>query len=180
MDGLAIMVNEYLETNIKSVYAIGDVLGKNMLAHVASYEGEVAVENALGRSRQADYHAVPSCVFVQPEIACVGITEAAAKDRGIPYKVSKFPFLTCGRAVAMGETTGIVKMICDAENGRVLGIHIMGPHASDLIAEGALAMQMGATAKDIAHTMHAHPTVPEALQEAAMGQLEGAIHFQRR
>jgi dihydrolipoamide dehydrogenase len=180
MDGSAIMVNEYLETNIKSVYAIGDVLGKNMLAHVASYEGEVAVENALGRSRQADYHAVPSCVFVQPEIACVGITEAAAKDRGIPYKVSKFPFLTCGRAVAMGETTGIVKMICDAENGRVLGIHIMGPHASDLIAEGALAMQMGATAKDIAHTMHAHPTVPEALQEAAMGQLEGAIHFQRR
>ena len=179
MDGPAIMVNEYLETNIRDVYAIGDVLGKNMLAHVASYEGEVAVENALGRSRQADYHAVPSCVFVQPEIACVGITEAAAKDLGISYRVSKFPFLACGRAVAMGETTGIVKMICDAENGRVLGIHIMGPHASDLIAEGALAMQMGATAKDIAHTMHAHPTVPEALQEVAMGQLEGAIHFQR-
>jgi len=179
MDGPAIVVNEYLETNIKDVYAIGDVLGKNMLAHVAFYEGEVAVENALGRSRQADYHAVPSCVFVQPEVACVGITEAEAKDSGIPYKVSKFPFLACGRAVAMDETVGIVKMICDAENGRVLGIHIMGPHASDLIAEGALAMQMGATAKDIAHTMHAHPTVPEAVQEAAMGQLEGSIHFQR-
>jgi len=178
MDGPAIVVNEYLETNIKDVYAIGDVLGKNMLAHVASYEGEVAVENALGRPRQADYHAVPSCVFVQPEVACVGITEAEAKDSG-PYKVSKFPFLACGRAVAMDETVGIVKMICDAENGRVLGIHIMGPHASDLIAEGALAMQMGATAKDIAHTMHAHPTVPEAVQEAAMGQLEGSIHFQR-
>ena len=179
MDGPAVVVNEYLETNIKDVYAIGDVLGKNMLAHVASYEGEVAVENALGRSRQADYHAVPSCVFVQPEVACVGITEAEAKDSGIPYKVSKFPFLACGRAVAMDETVGIVKMICDAENGRVLGIHIMGPHASDLIAEGALAMQMGATAKDIAHTMHAHPTVPEAVREAAMGQLEGSIHFQR-
>jgi len=179
MDGPAIVVNEYLETNIKDVYAIGDVLGKNMLAHVASYEGEVAVENALGRSRQADYHAVPSCVFVQPEVACVGITEAEAKDSGIPYKVSKFPFLACGRAVAMDETAGIVKMICDAENGRVLGIHIMGPHASDLIAEGALAMQMGATAKDIAHTMHTHPTVPEAVREAAMGQLEGSIHFQR-
>ena len=179
MDGPAIVVNEYLETNIKDVYAIGDVLGKNMLAHVAFYEGEVAVENALGRSRQADYHAVPSCVFVQPEVACVGITEAEAKDSGIPYKVSKFPFLACGRAVAMDETAGIVKMICDAENGRVLGIHIMGPHASDLIAEGALAMQMGATAKDIAHTMHAHPTVPEAVREAAMGQLEGSIHFQR-
>jgi len=179
MDGPAVVVNEYLETNIKDVYAIGDVLGRNMLAHVAFYEGEVAVENALGRSRQADYHAVPSCVFVQPEVACVGITEAEAKDSGIPYKVSKFPFLACGRAVAMDETVGIVKMICDAENGRVLGIHIMGPHASDLIAEGALAMQMGATAKDIAHTMHAHPTVPEAVREAAMGQLEGSIHFQR-
>ena len=178
MDGPAVVVNECLETNVKDVYAIGDVLGKNMLAHVASYEGEVAVENALGRSRRADYHAVPSCVFVRPEIACVGITEAEAKGSG-PYKVSKFPFVACGRAVAMDETVGIVKMICDAEDGRVLGIHIMGPHASDLIAEGALAMQMGATAKDIAHTMHAHPTVPEALQEAAMGQLEGAIHFQR-
>jgi len=179
MDGPAIMVNEYLETNVDGIYAIGDVLGKNMLAHVASYEGEVAVENALGRSRRADYHAVPSCVFVQPEVACVGITEAEAKERGMPYKVSKFPFLACGRAVAMGETVGLVKMVCDAASGRVLGIHIMGPHASDLIAEGALAMQMGATAENIAHTIHAHPTVPEAMQEAAMAQLEGAIHFHR-
>ena len=179
MDGPAIVVDEYLETNVKDIYAIGDVIGRHMLAHVASYEGEVAVENALGRSRQADYSAVPSCVFVQPEIACVGITEAEAKDRSIPYKVSKFPFLACGRAVAMGETTGLVKLICDAENGRVLGLHIMGPHASDLIAEGALAMQVGATAKDIAHTIHAHPTVPEAVREAAMGQLDGSIHFQR-
>jgi len=179
MDGPAIVVNEYLETTVADIYAIGDVLGKYMLAHVASYEGEVAVENALGRSRQADYNAVPSCVFVQPEVACVGITEAEAKERDMPYKVSKFPFLACGRAVAMGETAGLVKLICDAENGRVLGMHIMGPHASDLIAEGALAMQMGATAKDIAHTIHAHPTVPEAIQEAAMGQLDGSIHFQR-
>ncbi len=179
MDGRAIVVNEYLETNINDVYAIGDVLGKNMLAHVASYEGEVAAENALGRSRQIDYQAVPSCIFTQPEVAGVGITEKEAKDNGIPYKVSKFPFAACGRAVTMDETTGMVKIICNAENGRLLGMHIMGPHASDLIAEGVLAMHLGATARDIVHTMHAHPTLPEAVRETAMGQLDGAIHFRR-
>jgi len=179
MDRRAIVVNERLKTNIDDVYAVGDVLGKRMLAHVASYEGEVAVENALGHPRQADYQAVPSCIFTQPEIAGVGITEAEANDSGIPYKVSKFPFLACGRAVAMDETMGMVKLICDAENGRVLGMHVMGPHASDLIAEGVLAVQLGATAKDIVHTIHAHPTLPEAVREAAMGQLDGAIHFRR-
>jgi len=179
MDGQAIAVNECLETNIDGVYAVGDVTGKRMLASVASYEGEIAVDNALGRSRHADYHAVPTCIFAQPEVAGVGITETEANNSGIPYKVSKFPFLTCGRAVAMDETMGMVKMICNAEDGRVLGIHIMGPHASDLIAEGTLAMQMGATAKDIAHTVHAHPTLPEAIKEAAMGQLDGSIHFRR-
>jgi dihydrolipoamide dehydrogenase len=175
----AITVNEYLETNIRDVYAIGDVLGKNMLAHVASYEGEIAVENALGRARKADYHAVPACIFTQPEIAGVGMTEQEAKDDGIPHKVSKFPFVACGRAVAMGETTGMVKMICEAGDGKVLGMHIMGPHASDLIAEGVLAVRLGLKAEDIVHTIHAHPTLPEAVREAAMGQLDGAIHFGR-
>jgi dihydrolipoamide dehydrogenase len=178
-DGGAIKANEHLETNIKDIYAVGDVLGKNMLAHVASYEGEIAVENALGHSRQADYRAVPNCIFTQPEIAGVGITEQKAKDDGIPYKVSKFPFAPCGRAVAMGETAGLVKMICSAGDGVVLGMHIMGPHASDLIAEGVLAIRLGLTAEDIAHTIHAHPTLPEAVREAAMGQLHGAIHFGR-
>jgi len=175
----AIKVNEHLETNVKDVYAIGDVLGKNMLAHVASYEGEVAVENALGRSRQADYRAVPNCIFCHPEIAGVGITEKEASDGGIPYKVSKFPFAACGRAVAMGETIGIIKLICHAGDGDVLGMHIMGPHASDLIAEGVLAIRLGLTAEDIVRTIHAHPTLPEAVRETAMGQLDGAIHFQR-
>jgi dihydrolipoamide dehydrogenase len=179
MDGRTIVVNEHLETNIDGVYAIGDVLGKSMLAHVASYEGEVAAENALGRPRKVDYRAVPSVVYTYPEVAGVGITEVEANDSGIPYKVSKFPFLACGRAVAMDETTGIVKMICNAEDGRVLGVHIMGPHADELIAEGVLAIQLGATARDIAHTIHAHPTLPEAIHETAMGQLEGSIHFQR-
>jgi len=179
MDHGAIRVNEYLETNVKNVYAIGDVLGKNMLAHVASYEGEVAVENALGHSRQADYRAVPNCVFCQPEMAGVGITEKEASDGGIPHKVSKFPFAACGRAVAMGETTGLVKMICHAGDGKVLGMHIMGPHASDIIAEGVLAIRLGLTAEDIVRTIHAHPTLPEAVRETAMGQLDGAIHFRR-
>ena len=175
----AITVNEYLETNVKDVYAIGDVLGKNMLAHVASYEGEIAVENALGRFRKADYRAVPNCVFTQPEIAGVGITEEEVKNRGIPYKASKFPFVALGRAVAMGETAGLVKMICDAGDGRVLGMHVMGAHASDLIAEGVLAVRLGLTAEDIVHTIHAHPTLPEAVRESAMGLLDGAIHFGR-
>lgn len=179
MDGRGIRVNRYLETNIKDVYAIGDVLGKNMLAHVASYEGELAVENALGRSRQADYRAVPNCIFTHPEIAGVGITEEEAKNGGTPYKVSKFPFAACGRAVAMGQTPGLVKMICRAGDGVVLGMHIMGPHASDLIAEGVLAIRLGLTAEDIVRTIHAHPTLPEAVRETAMGQLDGAIHFQR-
>jgi dihydrolipoamide dehydrogenase len=175
----AIKVNEYLETNVKDVYAVGDVLGKNMLAHVASYEGEIAVENALGRSRQADYRAVPTCIFCHPEIAGVGITEEEAKNGRIPHKVSKFPFAACGRAVAMGETVGLVKMICRAGDGVVLGMHIMGPHASDLIAEGGLAIRLGLTAEDIVRTIHAHPTLPEAVRETAMGQLDGAIHFGR-
>ncbi len=179
MDGRAIVANEHLKTSVDDVYAVGDVLGKRMLAHVASYEGEIAIENALGHRRQADYHAVPCCIFTHPEIASVGITEAQAKDSGIPYKVSKFPFLACGRAVAMDETMGIVKMICNAETGKVLSMHIMGPHASELIAEGTLAIQMGATARDIASTIHAHPTLSEAILETAMGQLDGSIHFQK-
>jgi len=179
MEGGAISVNEYLETNIEGIYAIGDVLGKRMLAHVASYEGEIATENALGRRRQADYRAVPTCVFTYPEIAGVGITEQDARDSNTPHKVSKFPFAACGRAIAMGETVGMVKVICHACDGKVLGVHIMGPHAGDLIAEGALAIQLGATAKDLAHTIHAHPTLPEAVRETAMGLLDGAIHFQR-
>ena len=178
-DDGAIEVNEHLETTVGGVYAIGDVLGTHMLAHVASYEGEIAVENALDRRRQADYRAVPACVYTFPPLAGVGITEKDAKDGGIPHKVSKFPFLACGRAVAMDETAGMVKMICHADTGTVLGLHIMGPHADDLIAEGTLAVQMGATARDVAHTIHAHPTLAEAVLEAAMGQMEGAIHFGR-
>jgi dihydrolipoamide dehydrogenase len=176
LDRGAIAVNEHMATNVSGVYAIGDVTGGFMLAHVASREGEVAAEHALGRDSSMDYRAVPNCVFTMPEIAGVGLTEQEAKEKGIAYKKSRFPFTASGRALAMGQTAGMVKMICDEDTGQVLGLHIMGPHATDLIAEGALAVRSGATAKDIMETIHAHPTLPEAVREAAMGQAEGPIH----
>ncbi len=172
----AVLVDEHMATNVPGVYAIGDVTGGYMLAHVASHEGEVAVEHAMGRESTIDYEVVPNCVFTMPEIAGVGLTEQEAKEKGIVYKKSRFPFSASGRALAMGQTTGLVKMICDQESGEVLGLHIMGPHATDMIAEGALAIQSGATAEDIARTIHAHPTLPEAIREAALGQGDGPIH----
>jgi dihydrolipoamide dehydrogenase len=175
----AIVVDQHLQTSVPGVYAIGDVTGGYMLAHVASHEGEVAVEHALGRDSAIDYKAVPNCVFCMPEIAGVGLLEQEAKEQGIAYKKSRFPFTASGRALVMGQTTGLVKMICEEESGRVLGLHIMGPHATDLIAEGALAVQSGATAEEIIHTIHAHPTLPEAVREAALGQGEGPIHAMR-
>jgi len=176
LDGSAIEVDEHMATNVPGIYAIGDVVGGYMLAHVASREGEVAVEHALGKASAIDYRALPNCVFAMPEIAGVGLLEQEAKEQGIAYSKSRFPFTASGRALAMGDTTGLVKMICEQETKKVLGLHIMGPHASDLIAEGALAIQLGATAEDIARTIHAHPTLPEAVMEAAMGQGEGPIH----
>lgn len=183
-DGRAIAVDAFLRTNVPGIYAIGDCIGGLMLAHVASYEAEVAVANILGGSRAVDYNVTPNCIFTMPEIADVGLTEAEAKERGIAINVSRFPFNVSGRALALGETEGQVRLVCersaDGRGGRVLGAHIMGTHASDLIAEAALAIKLGATAADIAGTIHAHPTVPEALMEAAMGQGEGAIHFEQR
>ncbi len=179
----AIKVNEYLETNVPGVYAIGDVTAIYMLAHVASHQGIVAVHNALGEREAMDYRVVPNCVFTMPEIASVGISEAQAKAEGVAYLASRFPFNVNGRALGMGSTEGQVRMIAErtaeGKAGRVLGVHIMGPHASDLIAEAALAMRLGATAADIANTIHAHPTLPETVMEAAMGLGEGAIHFQK-
>ena len=180
-NGQAIIVDEHLETSVPGVYAVGDCIGGSMLAHVASYEGELAATNALGERRRADYRIVPSCIFTMPEIAGVGLTEAEAKRHKLDVKLSRFPFALNGRALAMGATEGQVRMLCEkgssARGGRVLGVQIMGPHAGDLIAEAALAIRLGATAQDIAETIHAHPTLPEALMEAAMGQRDGAIHY---
>lgn len=178
--GPQVLVNEYMETNVPGIYAIGDCVGGSMLAHKASYEGEVAVENALGHRREADYHAVPDCIFTIPEIAGVGLDEEKAKKAGISYKVSKFPFSALGRANAMGETDGLVKILAEEGTGVILGAQILGPRAADLIAELTLATQMRLTARDVADTIHAHPTLPEAVMEAAKAQLEGAIHYLRR
>jgi len=184
MNGRAIAVNDYLETSLPGIYAIGDCTGGHMLAHVASYEAEVAVGNALGEKRPVDYRVVPNCIYTMPEIACVGLTEAEAKESGQEFIVSRFPFAANGRAVAMGQGEGQIRMICEkgmnGRGGKVLGVHIMGARASDLIAEASLAMRLGATAEQIANTLHAHPTWSEAVMEVAMAQLDGAIHFQHR
>ena len=184
MEGAAIKVDESLQTSVPDIYAIGDCTGGHMFAHVASYEAEVAVDHILGRERRADYRVVPICIFTMPEIADVGITEAEAEDVGLKYTVTRFPFRANGRALAIGETYGQVRMICEktpgGNGGKVLGVHIIGPRAGDLVAEAAVAMRLGATAEDIAHTIHAHPTIPEAMMEAAMAHSLGAIHYERR
>ncbi|MHB1652112.1 MAG: dihydrolipoyl dehydrogenase [Desulfitobacteriaceae bacterium] len=171
----AIVVNQQMQTNLPNVYAIGDAIGGMMLAHVASAEGVVAAEHISGRTVEMDYRAIPSAIFTHPEIATVGQTEQELKEKG-PYKVSKFPFSANGKALTLGETLGLVKILAD-EQGIVLGASIMGPQASSLIPELVLAVQKGLTAEDLAHTVHAHPTLPEAIMEAAHGILGKALHL---
>ena len=161
----AIPIDEHCRTAAPNIYAIGDVTAKLMLAHLASRQGIVAAECAMGRASKIDYRVVPACVFTHPEIASVGMTNTECAAAGIEVKEARFPFLALGKAQAMGETTGWTKIIADAKTGEVLGVHIIGFHASDLIAEAALAMAMEATVEEIAHTIHAHPTLPEAIME---------------
>jgi dihydrolipoamide dehydrogenase len=169
-----ILVDETMRTNVDGIYAIGDVVPGPMLAHVASYEGEVAMDNIAGHYRAADYSAVPDVIFTIPEIASVGMTEGQAKELGIPVKVTKFPFAALGRAQAIGEPNGLVKMVCDPGSKVILGMQILGAHASDVIAECTLAVQQGVTAEELMHTIHAHPTMPEAVLETAAAQILGA------
>jgi dihydrolipoamide dehydrogenase len=175
----SVTVNERLETSVDNVYAAGDVLGLYMLAYVASYQGIIAAENALGGSRQADYRAVPTCVYTLPEIASVGLREEEARAQGVSYKVSRFPFSALARAQLLGQPLGLVKLICEEPSGRLLGVHILGPRATDIIGEGVLALRMGATAQDLAHTMHGHPSLPEAIYEAAWGIIDSPFHLRR-
>jgi dihydrolipoamide dehydrogenase len=175
----ALAVNDRLETSVQNVYAAGDVLGLYMMAYVASYQGIIAAENALGGSRQADYRAVPTCVYTLPEIASVGLREEEARAQDVPHKVSRFPFSALARAQLLGQPLGLVKLICEEPSGRLLGAHILGPRATDIISECTLALRMGATAQDLAHTMHGHPSLPEAIYEAAWGIIDSPFHLRR-
>jgi len=177
LDKGAIKVDEKMRTNIPGIYAVGDVVGRIMLAHVASREGIVAVENISGKEVLMDYKVVPNCVFSMPEVASVGLTEEEARKENDNIKVSKFPFMANGKALGMGETEGMVKIIADSNTLELLGVHILGAHASDLIAEGTLALSMEATAEEIVNTIHAHPTLAETIAEAAEGIVGKPIHL---
>ncbi|MBI5180054.1 MAG: dihydrolipoyl dehydrogenase [Nitrospirae bacterium] len=172
-----IEVNNRMETNVKGIYAIGDVVGGIMLAHVASTEGIVAAENIMGHSREIDYNIVPAGIFTMPEIGSVGLREKQANEKGMDIKVGRFQFRGLGKAHAMGEIAGMAKIIADAKTDKVLGLHIIGAHAADLVHEGAVAMKLGAKVKDIANTIHAHPTLSEAIMEASEDLHKMAIHL---
>ena len=171
-----ILVDETWRTSVPGIWAIGDVIPGPMLAHKAEEEGVAAVERMVGRAGHVAYACVPSVVYTWPEFASVGRSEDEAKERGIEVAVGTFPFLANGRARAMGEKDGQVKILAEARTDRILGAHIVGPRASDLIGELAFAMEMGASAEDVARSVHAHPTLPEAVKEAALAVGKRAIH----
>ncbi len=169
-----------MRTNVPGIYAIGDLVGQPMLAHKASREAEVVAEVIAGHKSEMDVRTIPSVIFSDPEIASAGITADEAEKKGHKVKIGKFPFVALGRAIANADTDGFVKVIIDADSKEVLGIHVVGNGASDIIAEAALAIEMGALADDISLTIHAHPTLPEAIMEAAKASLGEAIHIQNR
>lgn len=167
-------------TNVPSVYAIGDVSGVPMLAHKATKEGEVVAEVIAGHKAAKDWVSIPAAVFTDPEIAVAGLTEQQAKDKGIDVRVGKFPFAALGRAMAVSETEGFFKVVADRKTHEVLGVHIVGAEASDLISEGALALEMHAFLEDIGLTIHPHPTLGEGMMEASLNGLGQAIHIMNR
>ena len=172
-----IEVNEKLQTSISNIYAIGDVIKGPMLAHKAEEEGIAVAEIIAGQAGHVNYNTIPGVVYTSPEVAVVGKTEEQLKKANIDYKVGKFPFLANSRAKVNNETDGFVKILADNKTDRVLGVHMIGPHTGDMIAEMALAMEFGASAEDIARTCHAHPTHTEAVKEAALAVDKRAIHF---
>ena len=172
-----IPVDPHYQTNIPGIYAIGDVIGGLMLAHKAEEEGIAAVELMAGLAGHVNYKVVPGVVYTHPELAQVGLTEADAKRENIEIKVGKFPLKANGRALAIDEAEGTIKVVTDAKTDRILGVQLLAPHASDMIAEACLAMEFAGSAEDLARTMHAHPTLPEALKEAALAVSKRAIHI---
>ena len=177
MERGVIKVDRRYHTGVANIYAVGDAIGGRMLAHKAEEEGVAAVEFIAGNYGHVNYDAVANIVYTWPEIASVGASEEELREKGIAYKVGKFPWIANGRARAMGEADGFVKVLADAETDRLLGIHILGPRASDLIAEAALAIEYQGSAEDIALTVHAHPSLPEAVREAALAVDGRAIHI---
>ena len=172
-----IEVNKKLQTSVENIYAIGDVISGPMLAHKAEEEGIAVAETLSGQAGHINYDVIPGVIYTSPEVATVGKTEEQLKLENIDYKVGKFPFLANSRAKVNNETDGFVKMLADAKSDKVLGVHIIGPHSGDMIAEMALAMEFGASAEDIARTCHAHPTHTEAIKEAALAVDKRPIHF---
>ena len=172
-----IEVNEKLQTSIKNIYAIGDVIKGPMLAHKAEEEGIAVAEILGGQAGHVNYDVIPGVIYTSPEVATVGKTEEQLKEENKNYKVGKFPFLANSRAKVNNETEGFVKILADSKTDKVLGVHIIGPHCGDMIAEMALAMEFGASAEDIARTCHAHPTHTEAIKEAALAVDKRPIHF---
>ncbi len=172
-----IEVDRRFETRVPGIYAIGDCIPGPMLAHKAEDEGSICAEILAGQSGHIDYDRVPGVVYTWPEIASVGKTEEALKEQGVSYKVGKFPFSANSRARATGDTDGLVKILADAETDRVLGVHILGPLAGDLISEAVIALEFGVSAEDIARTSHAHPSMGEAMREAALAVSGRALHI---
>ncbi len=173
-----IEVNDHMETSVKDVYAIGDILGpqKVMLAHVASHEGIIAAQNVMGKNSVMDYNVIPGAIFTMPEIGTVGLSETQAIKEGFNVEAFSVNFRSLGKAQAIDEISGMAKMIVETESGRVLGVHIIGAHATDLIAEATLAIQKGLTAEEIAHTIHAHPTLAEIMGEVSLKAIGTPIH----
>jgi len=179
MAGRTVKVDARLQTSVPGVYAIGDLVG-GRYAHVASAQGEVAVENALGHDVEMDYRAVPAVTFCTPQVASVGLTEEQARATGQEIKVGRFPFAANSKAVVIGESAGLIKVVAEAKYGQILGVHMIGPEVTDLIAEAALAVAMEATVEDIAHLITAHPTLPEGFKEATLDVDQRAIHILKR
>jgi len=180
LNGKFIKVNERMETTSPGIYAIGDVTGRQMLAHKASAEGIAAAENAAGGRATVDYSKIPNCIFTFPEIASIGLTEKQAKEKGLQVTVGRFPFTTNGRALATGGSEGFVKVIAEKEFGQVVGVHILGDHATDLIGGSTLALALEATTEELGKTVQAHPTLMEAVAEAALDAMQEAIHLPKK
>lgn len=172
-----IKVNDHFQTAVKSVYAIGDAIDGPMLAHKAEEEGIACVENIAGFAGHVNYNAIPGVIYTHPEVATVGLTEEQLKESKVAYNKGSFPFSANSRARTTGDFEGSIKVLADKETDKILGVHIVGPNAGEMIAEAVLAMEYGASSEDIARTCHAHPTLSEALKEACMATYDKPIHF---